>query len=147
MTAMNFYGDFSKSGFGCNLLIHQPGGNQGHDFPLARTYGFQPRSQIGQLRLAYTPFAVTFDGGCHCIQHILIAKWLGQKVDRTSFHRSDRHGDIAMTSHENYWNIDVGVRQLRLKIQTADSWQPDVQDQAARDIWKRGLKEFRSRGE
>ncbi|MGY3441201.1 hypothetical protein ACVW17_001202 [Bradyrhizobium sp. USDA 4473] len=56
-------------------------------------------------------------------------------------------GIIAVTGHEYDRNMNVGLGQLRLKVEPAQPGQPDVQDQAARDIRKLVLQKFMRRPE
>ncbi|MGY4427774.1 hypothetical protein ACVWWO_000251 [Bradyrhizobium sp. F1.13.1] len=52
-----------------------------------------------------------------------------------------------MAGHEDNGNINVRLGQFTLEVQTAHSWQPNVEDQAAGDIWKRALQHFGCRTE
>jgi len=41
MSTMDLHGNFADAQFGSNLLVHQAGGDEGDDFPLARGQGFE----------------------------------------------------------------------------------------------------------
>src|SRR5207253_10922456 len=92
-------------------------------------------------------FAVSLDCRCYCIQHVLVAKWLGQEVDRSPFHGPNRHRDIAVPRHENDRDVGICLYQLGLKFQSTLSRQSDVEDQTAGNVWKRALEEFLSGAE
>jgi hypothetical protein len=47
-----------------------------------------------------------------------------------------------MSSHEDNWNLNVLLDQFGLKVEPAQSGQPDVKDQATRDIRKSALQHF-----
>src|SRR6202034_4545176 len=82
-----------------------------------------------------------------CFEHYLLAEGFGQEIGRASLHSLDCHRDIAVPSHEDDWNMNCCLFQHDLKVQAAHSWQPDVQDHAARNIRKISLEKFRSRVE
>ena len=52
-------------------------------------------------------------------QHILVAKGLAQEIDRSCFHGLHAHRDIAVTGHENDRDVNIGLRQLGLKVRHA----------------------------
>jgi hypothetical protein len=90
---------------------------------------------------------IAFDRHRYGIQHFLLAEGLAQEIDRSSLHGHDRHRDIAMAGHENDWNVNVRLGELSLKVQAAQSRQPDVEDQTASNIWKRAPQQFGGRTE
>jgi hypothetical protein len=47
-----------------------------------------------------------------------------------------------MTGDEDYRNLDPSLRKFCLKIQTAQPWQPDIDDQAAYYVRPLRPKEF-----
>jgi hypothetical protein len=51
------------------------------------------------------------------LQQILIVKGLGQKLQRTCFHRSHRHGNVAVTGEKNYRNLNVRLGKFLLQIE------------------------------
>jgi hypothetical protein len=72
----------------------------------------------------------------------LLAEGLAQEIHRSSLHGPARHRDIAMAGHKNDWNVNVRFGQLELKVQAAQSRQPDVEDQTASDIGKLTPQQF-----
>jgi hypothetical protein len=64
----------------------------------------------------------------HGIEHVLLAKRLGQKIDRAGFHRLHRHGDVAVCRRE-------------VERKSALSLQPYVQHHARGSVGQREHKE------
>jgi len=69
--------------------------------------------------LLFSPVAIALKRRGDRIQHVLIAKRLGQKIDRAGFHGLDRHGDVAVAGHEYDRNSDVRLGELGLEIEAA----------------------------
>jgi hypothetical protein len=67
----------------------------------------------------FTLDAIAFQRMLNRIQEILIAKWLGQELNRSGFHRPDRHGDVAMSCNKDDGRVAGRRGQLPLKIETA----------------------------
>jgi hypothetical protein len=53
---------------------------------------------------------VEFERELNRIEHILIAKWFRQKLNRPRLHSLHGHRDVAVASHEDDRNLDVGLR-------------------------------------
>jgi hypothetical protein len=66
----------------------------------------------------FTPFAIAVKRNANSIQKILLAKWLGKELNRSTFHGLHRHRDVAMARNKNDWNIDLN---FGLKIEPAPS--------------------------
>src|ERR1700722_18371992 len=97
--------------------------------------------------VSFAPLPIPSNRRHHSVQHFLLAKRLGQKIDRSTLHGPDSHRDVAMTSHEDDWNVDVSLGQLGLKVQPARSGQPDVKDQTTGDVWQLAVQHFGCRTE
>jgi hypothetical protein len=54
----------------------------------------------------FTPLTIAFERGSHCVQDILLAKWLCQKFDRAGLHGFDRHGYVPIRGDKNDGYID-----------------------------------------
>ncbi len=65
------------------------------------------------------------------IQQIQVFERLGQELHGTGFHSLHRHRNISMTGDEDDGNLDTGVTQLTLKIQTVDARKAHVQNKTA----------------
>src|SRR5215213_4692975 len=76
------------------------------------------------------------------IKQILIAKWFGEKLDGTGFHRAHRHRNVAMTGDEDDGNMNVCICEIALEIETAESGHSYVQYQPSRNIPARALKKL-----
>src|SRR6476659_1486517 len=69
------------------------------------------------------------------IKEVPIKKWFGQKLHRAGFHRSDRHGNVAMASHENDGDVDACGIEFALQIQSAQSGQTHIENEAGSRLW------------
>jgi hypothetical protein len=96
--------------------------------------------QVRDDLVGFAPFSIPFDRRHHSVQHVLVAKRFGQEIDRSALHGPDGHRNVAMASHEDDWNVNVRLGKFGLKVQPAQSGQPDVKDQAAGDVWKLALQ-------
>src|SRR5213080_3573079 len=56
--------------------------------------------QLRELLLVLSTAAIVVERRGDRMQHVLIAKRLGQKIDRAGFHGLDGHGYIAVAGHE-----------------------------------------------
>ena len=99
--------------------------------------------QVRKPLLFCAPFAIALDRRSNRIQHILIAKRLGQKIDCSSLHGFDRHGDVAMAGHEYDGDVNGGFGQLGLEVEAAQPGQSDVEHQTARHVRKLGSQQLR----
>ena len=126
MSPMDLHGNLGKPKFGCYLLVHQAGRHQCHNLPLASTQGLKKGPHIRDDPVGLTPLPIVFDRLHDSVEHVLIAKRLGQEIDRSSLHGPDAHRDVAMAGHEDNWNVNVRFGQFGLKLQSAQSGQPDV---------------------
>src|SRR5712671_3926243 len=113
--AKRFNGPHGDSDLSGNLLIQKADSHQSHDLVFALREGPEFGSQIGNSLSAILPDSVAFERNLDCIQHILIAKWLGQEVDRSRFHGSYGRGDVTLIGHEDNRNLAVRLGKLGLK--------------------------------
>src|SRR5260370_34786764 len=82
--------------------------------------------QLRELLLVLSPAAIALERRGDRMQHVLIAKRLGQKIDRAGFHGLDGHGYIAVAGHEYDRNMDIRLGELGLEIEPAYSRQSDA---------------------
>src|SRR5262249_23372956 len=100
MGAMDLDRDLGQASFGRNLLVHEAGRDQAHHLAFARTERFVtgPKSRNGAFLLA--ALTIAFERDAHRIKEVLLAEWLGQKLDRSGLHGFDRHRNVAMAGDE-----------------------------------------------
>jgi hypothetical protein len=79
---------------------------------------------------AFPTYAITLDADRDGVQHVLLAEWFRQEIDRARLHRSRRHGNIGVSSHDG--DIDIRAGEFGLKIEAAHARPPDVEHQTAR---------------
>ena len=144
---MDLHGNLGKSQLGSYLLVHEAGSDQSQNVPLARGQGLKQRLQTCDDFIGFAPSPIPINGRYNGIEHVLIAKRLGQEIDRSALHGPDRHRNIAMAGHEDDWNVNVRLGQFGLKVQAAQSRQSDVEDQAAGNVRKLSLQYFWRRTE
>ena len=68
------------------------------------------------------------------VEHLLVAKWLGKEVDCSGLHGPDRHRNVAMGRNEDDRYHNARGAKFRLQIEAAQARQPNVQDEATRDV-------------
>src|SRR6476620_1620605 len=131
---MNLHGDFAHPDFGCDLLVQETRRYEGNDLALTNCQGRIAFAKLRCRLILFPARAVAIKPYANRVKQVLVAKRLGQELDRSAFHRSYGHRNIAMASNEYDRNIGGGVGEFCLEIQTADTWQADVEDQATRRI-------------
>ncbi len=98
---MDFHRDLADADFAGNLLVEAAGHDKSHDFALALRQGIEAGTEqsygIFLLALGAIPVETQLDR----VQQILVAKRLCHELDRTAFHRPNRHRDIAVAGNEN----------------------------------------------
>src|SRR5260370_26526172 len=102
---------------------------------------------LRELLFVLSQGAIAREGRGDRMQHVLIAKRLGQKIDRAGFHGLDGHGYIAVAGHEYDRNMDIRLGELGLEIEPAYSRQSDVEHEAARHVGKVASPEIPGRAE
>src|SRR5260370_13663138 len=93
--------------------------------------------------MALSPDAVPLQPHLNRIQQILVTKGFSQELDCPRFHGAHGHRNIAVSRDKDHGNLILGLDQLALEIKPADSWQSDVEDQAAGNIWTAAVYKLR----
>src|SRR5262249_42153930 len=127
---MELDGNFAHSDFRRDLLVHETCGHERHDLLLARRERFETGPDVGCRLLAFAARAILRQCKLDGVQHVLVAKRLGEEFDRTRLHRLDGHWNIAVSGYEYDWNVDIGLCQLGLKIEPAHPRQSYVEHEA-----------------
>src|SRR5437588_2816911 len=147
VAAMDLHGNLAEAQFGRYLLVHEPGRHQPHHLPLARAQRLMEAFQSRFRLLLLAPEPVAVDRCSDRVQHVLITKRLGQEIDGPRLHGLYRHGYVAMSGHEDDWNMNIYLGELALEIQAALSRQPDIKYEAARNVRQLALEQFARRAE
>ncbi|MGF6870861.1 hypothetical protein OKW35_000315 [Paraburkholderia sp. MM5477-R1] len=123
-------GDFAKIHLRGNLFVHQAGHHESDYLSLPRCQRAVagPKRRDGLLGRAARRIARQRIRDC--VQHVLIAKGLGKKVERSRFHGLDGHFHVAMACHEQNRHLQAALRHFFLKGEAAFAAQPDVENQA-----------------
>src|SRR5215831_1047555 len=147
MPAMDLDGNLAQSQFARDLFVHQAGGDQAHHLAFAFGQAVEACPQLRCLLLILAPAAIALERGGDRIQHVLIAKRLGQKIDRAGLHGLDRHGDVAVAGHEYDRNMDVRLGELGLEVEPAQPGQSHIEHEAACNVGKLASQQVRGRAE
>ncbi len=108
VAAMNLDGDLGEPDLGlppvCSSVRRRPGPCTSRSRALNdANEPADPPGILSSSRLCRSrPIAV--DNG---VQHVLVAKRLGQEVDRSGLHGPHRHRDVAVAGHEDDRDVDI----------------------------------------
>src|SRR5215471_4655327 len=147
MPAMDLDGNLAQPQFARDLFVHQAGGDQAHHLAFAFGQAVEACPQLRCSLLVLAPASIALERGGDRIQHVLIAKRLGQKIDRAGFHGLDRHRDVAVAGHEYDGNMDVRLGELGLEIEAAEPGQSHIEHEAACHVGKLASQQVRGRAE
>src|SRR5689334_22928783 len=131
MAAVDLHSDLAHAELAGHLLVHQTGGDERHDFALARRESLELGLEHGHALLLLPPLAIAFERIGDGVKQVLIAEWLGEEIYGTCLHRPHRHRHIAMGSNEDDGDLDAGLDQLVLKIEATTLRQSDVEHETA----------------
>ena len=119
--------DFGDAYIGSNLLVQTTGRNPDHDFTLAGAERVEalPERLQGPLVLASGPIARETE--LNGFQQVLIAEWLGEKLDGPSFHRLHAHRNVAVRRDEDDWQLPARGCKVALQFEAASSRHPHIE--------------------
>src|SRR5579862_2414396 len=139
---MHFNGGFGDSDISGNLLVQPSSRDFNHDLAFSWAQQLEALSNCLDRLLVLDPGAITFEPDVNRVYQVLVTKWLGQKFDGATFHRSHRHGYVAVPRDEDDRDVDVRSIQFALEIETTSPRQPNVEHKASRALRAIGLKEI-----
>src|SRR5713101_8176923 len=142
---MDFDCDLAYSKIAGYLLVHLPGRHHHHHLLFAGGQCSEPLLDSRNIVIGNPPLSIAFDGHHHRIEHVLITEWLRKKIHCASFHRTDRHRNIAISGHHDYRQANTCLGQLGLELEPAHIGQADVDNDASRLIRKAGVEKVASR--
>ena len=129
------------------MQAKKTGDASGHHVPLARGQRVVTATELGNLVALRSSGAIAIDGTPKGVEEILLAKRLGQELDRAGFHRANRHGNVAVTREKDDRQRCVRVGKLSLEIEPALPREAHVEDEATRSIPSGRTEERLSRRE
>ena len=144
---MDLHRDFADADFRGGLLVHEAGTHQTHNLLLALAEPLELGAQPRRFFVLLTTRPIGVERNPNGIEKVLFTQWLGEELDRAGLHGFHRHRNIAMTGNEDDRGVDLRPRQFGLEIETAQSRQPDIQNQAAQLVAAAALQEFGGRAE
>src|SRR5712672_3033428 len=104
---MNLDRDLAGTQFTLDLLVEQAGDHQPHHFTLTRSQCTKSLAQLSSFASLSPYRAVALESFLDRIQKIVIAKRLGEELQRAGFHRTHRHRDVAITGDEDDRKVDL----------------------------------------
>src|ERR1700751_129236 len=132
--ALALYSAFRGSKFSSDLFVEHSRNDHGNHLSLARSQRVKALAKIRHFLVELAPGAVPIKCHANSIQKLLVTKWLGKKFNRSGFHSTNAHGNVAVAGKENYWDTNVSCRKLLLEIESVQSRKPDIQHKTTRDI-------------
>jgi hypothetical protein len=139
------YGNLADADVAGNLLIHAALHDLTHYLAFARGQRLEALSKRGQRRFFLASGTVTCKTELDRIEQVLIAERLRQKLDRSSLHGLNRHGNVAVPGDEDNRQMNVRGRKLSLEIKPTSPGQSYVEHEAGRSVRAPGLQKFRHR--
>ena len=119
MHAMDLDRDFADTDIRRNLFVQKPAATSAIT-SCSRGVRLSKRFRASQeSALPFEPSPVAGDRGCDSIQHVLVSKRLRKEIDGAGFHGPHGHGNIAVSCDEDDGNMDIGLGQLGMKLETA----------------------------
>src|SRR4051794_36646197 len=85
---------------------------------------------------------IALDCRCDRVDHVLVVERFWQEVDGARLHGADRHGHVAVASHQHDRKANTQARTSRLELQPADARQSDVENDAAGSVMHSGIKKL-----
>src|SRR5262249_49742060 len=142
---MDFDRHLADADIAGDLLIETAADNVLHYFALAGRERLEALAHRTKRLFALAPRPIACQAKLNRIQQILIAKWLGQELNRSALHCLHGHRHVTVSRDENDREFDVRCCEVALVIQTAAHGQSYVQDQAGRAGRRLGLEKIRQR--
>jgi hypothetical protein len=66
--------------------------------------------KIRHFLVLFAPGTVPIQCHSNSIKKILVTKWFSKKFDRSGFHSTNAHGNVAVAGKKNYWDTNVSRR-------------------------------------
>src|SRR3984957_13263223 len=105
--SMDLYGNLGKPKFGCYLFVHEARRYQSQNLPLAGSQSLKLALQVRDDCVGLASLPIPLDRHHHSVEHLLVTKRFGQKIDCSPLHGPDGHRNVAMASHKDDWNMNV----------------------------------------
>src|SRR5271168_2980872 len=105
--ALDLHGTLRSSKLVRNLFIEHARGYHGDHLLLARRQCVEALLEDGYIFIPFTPGTISLQCDANSIQQILIAEWLSEKFDGSSFHSADTHWNVAVAGEKDDRNTSV----------------------------------------
>src|SRR5215469_13808736 len=97
--------------------------------------------QLRYFFLLFAPDTISFKCDANGIEQILVAEWLRKEFDCPGLYSVNTHWDVAVGCDKYDRNLNVSCCKLALKIESTQSGQSDIQDEATGRIWQLSKRE------
>ena len=104
------------------------------------------RGLVGRRVRAWRQLAAAGNRLLDGVEQVVVAARFGEEFDGPGFHGAHRHRDVAVTGEENNRHVTLDLGQFLLQIEPAETWELDIEHQAAGDIRTRAAQERVRRG-
>src|ERR1700735_4010921 len=146
LSTMDPGGNVANPNYPADLLVRLTSHRQNNDLPLARRERLQSRTDRGELAIDFAPRSGFVNCQQYGLDQGLISIWFGQKLYRAGFHGLDGHLYVRVTRQENHWRSNTAAPEFSLKIQSARTSQPDIENNATWYVAMLPLPIFPRRG-
>src|SRR6202007_1946015 len=110
--ALDLYGAFRSSEFSSDLFVEHSRNDHGNHLSLARSQRVKALAKIRHFLVELAPGAVAIKCHANSIQKLLVTKWLGKKFNRSGFHSTNAHGNVAVAGKGKYRAKNGSRRKL-----------------------------------
>ncbi|EEF25473.1 conserved hypothetical protein, partial [Ricinus communis] len=131
LAAVDLRGDLGNAHAIGDLLVHEARGHVLHHLALARREQGPAVARGLERAVGVEPPGIGIERGGHGVEHVLVAKGLGEEVDGAGLHGAHGHRDVAMAGHEDDRHVRPAcLAQGLLECEAALAAQAHVEHQA-----------------
>jgi hypothetical protein len=112
------------------LFVELAGDDALHDFLLAAGEGIEALPELRLSRLLQFGHTVGGKRFVDGIEQNLTAKWFGEELHCTGFHRLHGHGNIAVACDEDDGYVDASRAEIALEFESARFGEADIKNEA-----------------
>src|SRR5260370_40119582 len=103
LATMNPDRDLARPKVGGGLFVRETRNHERKNFSLARSEQVVVPLQLSEFQSLLPACSILSDSSLNGPQHLLLAEWFREELDRPRLHRAHGRRDIAVTGNENSW--------------------------------------------